>query len=74
VSYIHVMCSQHEIVQAEGCWTESFQPGSGTLRTMARAQREEVLALFPQLCEGTQAYPAARATLRAHEARVLLAA
>ncbi len=75
VSYIHLMCSQHEIVQAEGCWTESFQPGSGTLGKMARAQREEVLALFPELCEGdAQAYPAARASLRAHEARVLLSA
>ncbi|MFN4153220.1 MAG: Hint domain-containing protein [Paracoccaceae bacterium] len=74
VSYIHVMCSQHEIVKAEGAWTESFQPGSGSLRTMDRAQRDEVLALFPELCEGAQSYPAARATLRAHEARVLLAA
>ncbi|TGD62897.1 hypothetical protein EYC08_15045 [Tabrizicola sp. WMC-M-20] len=74
VSYIHVMCSQHEIIQAEGAWTESFQPGIATLRSMDRGQRDEMLALFPELAEGAQAYPAARATLRAHEARVLLAA
>ena len=74
VSYIHVMCPQHEIVQAEGAWTESFQPGSGTLGRMDRAQRDEVLALFPELCAGGPAYPAARATLKAHEARVLLTA
>lgn len=75
VSYIHLMCSQHEIVQAEGCWTESFQPGAGMLGRMARAQREEVLALFPELCDdGAAAYPAARASLRAHESRLLRSA
>lgn len=74
VSYLHVMCSQHEIMQAEGAWTESFQPGIATLRSMDPAQRDEMLALFPELAEGALAYPAARATLRAHEARVLLAA
>jgi len=74
VSYIHVMCSQHEIVQAEGAWTESFQPGTATLRTMGRAQRDEVLALFPELADSGMSYPAARATLKAHEVRVLLTA
>ncbi|MDO8882977.1 Hint domain-containing protein, partial [Pseudotabrizicola sp.] len=74
VSYVHVMCSQHEIVQAEGAWTESFQPGSSTLKSMGREQRAEVLTLFPELALSVEAYPAARATLRAHEARVLLSA
>ena len=74
VSYVHLMCAQHEIVQAEGAWTESFQPGLGTLGTMGNEQRDEVLALFPELADGMQTYPAARATLKAHEARVLLAA
>jgi hypothetical protein len=74
VSYIHLMCDRHEIVQAEGAWTESFQPGLGTVRGMESAQRVEVLALFPELADSVQSYPAARVTLRGHEARVLLAA
>jgi len=74
VSYIHVMCAQHEIIQAEGAWTESFQPGAATLKGMDSAQRDEVLFLFPELAESPLAYPAARASLRAFEARVLLAA
>lgn len=74
VSYIHVMCSQHEIVQAEGAWTESFQPGIGTLDAMDCGQRTEVLMLFPELADPAHPYRAARATLKAHEARVLLAA
>ncbi|MFN7224156.1 MAG: Hint domain-containing protein, partial [Paracoccaceae bacterium] len=74
VSYMHVMASQHEILQAEGAWTESFQPGAATLKGMDRGQRDEVLTLFPELEASLQAYPAARATLKAHEARVLFAA
>lgn len=74
ISYLHVMCEQHEIVQAEGAWTESFQPGSSTLKSMDSAQRAELVSLFPELAESALAYPAARSTLKAHEARVLLAA
>lgn len=74
ISYIHVMCERHEIICADGCWTESFQPGDGTLGAMGRAQRDEVLMLFPELAEGGNAYPSARPTLRGYEARLLHAA
>ena len=74
VSYIHVMFDQHEIIRANGCWTESYQPGALSLGSMHHDQREELLSLFPALVNGTQQYPAARLSLKAHEARVLLAA
>ena len=74
VAYIHVMCSQHEIIRANGCWTESYQPGVQTLQSMHQDQREELLTLFPALAIATPYYPAARLSLKAHEARVLLAA
>ena len=74
VSYIHVMFDQHEIIRANGCWTESYQPGALSLGSMHHDQREELLSLFPALVDGTQHYPAARLSLKAHEARVLLAA
>lgn len=75
VTYIHLMFDRHEILFADGCWTESFQPGACVLSGMESAQRDEVLELFPELAEeGDLAYPAARPSLRAHEARVLLGA
>lgn len=74
ITYIHLMFDQHEIVNADGCWTESFQPGGAVLDGMAEAQRDELLELFPELQDDPRAYPAARPTLRRHEARVLLAA
>ncbi|MCU0800319.1 MAG: Hint domain-containing protein [Rhodobacteraceae bacterium] len=72
VSYIHVMCAAHEIIMAEGAWTESFQPAAVMLNAMAQSAQEELQALFPDM--GAVAFPAARRSLKAHEARVLLAA
>lgn len=73
VTYLHLLFDRHEIVQAEGAWSESFQPGARTLRGMEDAVRAELLSLFPDLSAGAD-YAAARLSLKAHEARVLLAA
>ena len=78
VTYIHIMCAQHEIILAEGAWTESFQPGERTLSGMGEAQRAELFKLFPELArgagEGGPGYLSARPSLKAHEVRALLAA
>ena len=71
ISYVHILFDQHQIVRADGAWSESFQPGAQTLSGLEDAQRDEVLALFPHLRAG-EAYPAARLKLKAGEARVLL--
>lgn len=73
ISYIHFLFDQHEIVRADGAWSESFQPGERTMAGLGAAQRDELLALFPDLLR-PEAYPAARMSLRAREARVLMAA
>ena len=74
ISYIHIMCDQHEIIRANGSWTETYQPGAQTLRSMTNDQRDELLYLFPSLAGSAPQYQAARASLKAHEARALLAA
>jgi serralysin len=71
VTYVHLMFDRHQIVQTHGIWSESFQPGERVLGAMADLQRKELLQLFPEL-ESGQGYPAARATLKTHETRVLL--
>jgi len=72
-SYIHFMFDRHEVVLADGTWTESFQPGDQTLDSMGREQRAEIFTLFPELREkaGRQGYVAARKTLKRHEAAML---
>lgn len=69
VSYVHLLFDRHEIILADGTWTESFQPGARTLGDMDAAIRAELFALFPELQtrEGLAAYAAARITLKPHE-------
>lgn len=71
VSYIHILFDEHEIVRSDGSWSESFQPGVATISAIEEAQRAELLALFPELATpgGAATYPAARMSLKAHEAR-----
>ncbi|MCM2562381.1 Hint domain-containing protein [Lutimaribacter sp. EGI FJ00015] len=73
VTYVHMMFDNHQIICGDGAWSESFQPGDMTLAGMDGPQREELFAVFPSLRRKTvsAAYPAARITLKAHEARVL---
>jgi hypothetical protein len=71
VSYIHLLFDRHEIIRANGAWTESFQPGEMTLAGMDDGARREVLALFPELTLG-MLFPAARMTLRRKETMLLL--
>ncbi|MFL4471367.1 Hint domain-containing protein [Tateyamaria armeniaca] len=74
VSYMHLMFDQHEVVLANGAWSESFQPGDDALHGIGSDQRDEVLALFPELNtpEGLDAYGAARLSLKRHEAAVIV--
>lgn len=71
VTYVHLLFDQHQIIQAHGLWSESYQPGERTLDGMPDPQREEILALFPDLAQ-PGLYPAARMTLKSFEARVLM--
>ncbi|PJI91826.1 intein [Yoonia maricola] len=73
VTYIHIMCQNHEIVLSNGAWSESFQPADLTLKGFDAEQREELFMLFPQLetAEGVAAYGAARRTLSRREAKLL---
>ncbi|WP_373050267.1 Hint domain-containing protein [Thalassovita aquimarina] len=73
VTYVHFMFDTHQVVQGDGCWSESFQPGDLSLLGMDEAQRNEIVSLFPQLMQDSadKVYPAARQTLSARETRVL---
>ena len=73
-TYIHFMFDRHEVVLANGAWTESFQPGDYTLKGMGNAQRTEIFDLFPELktVVGLEGYQAARRTLKRHEALLLV--
>ena len=71
VTYIHLMFDRHELVMAEGAWSESFQPGERTLGGMEEEMRAEFDKLFPGI--EVDRYEGARLTLKAHEARLVSA-
>jgi Hint domain len=73
VTYLHLLFERHEIVRSAGAWTESFQPADRTLGAMDADSRAELAAIFPELDVKT-GFPVARRALKAHEAKVLLAA
>ncbi len=70
VIYVHFLCDRHEVVLANGAWTESFQPTDRSLKGVGNAQRMEILELFPELTgnAGAGAFAEARRTLSATEA------
>ena len=74
IDYVHFMFERHEVVLADGVWSESFQPGDQSLAGLDADQRDELLTLFPALAtqQGTANYHAARRILRRYEARALL--
>ena len=74
VTYLHLLFDRHELVLADGAWSESFQPGERSLGGLDCPTRDEVLKIFPELVgEGLpRAFEAARMTLKSHEAKVLM--
>jgi Hint domain len=69
VTYIHLLFDRHEVILANGLWTESFQPGDYSLAGLGDATRAEILALFPELAlvTGRSVWQAARPILRRTE-------
>lgn len=52
VTYIHIMCARHEVILANGCWCELFQPTDRGLNGFGNAQRNELGEIFPVLASG----------------------
>ena len=71
ISYFHILFDEHQLVCADGAWSESFQPGQRSLAGLESGQRQEIFALFPDLSAGMP-YPAARMMLKSKEAQMLL--
>lgn len=72
VVYIHLLFDQHELVNVEGVWSESFFPGDTTMGALAPAVKRELCELFPELfvdaaCYGITALP----VMKPFEARML---
>ncbi|MTE00730.1 hypothetical protein GIY56_10550 [Paracoccus sp. YIM 132242] len=54
VTYVHFLFDDHQIVISNGAETESLHTGAQALDSVGPAAREEILAIFPELREGTE--------------------
>ena len=66
VTYHHLLFDQHEIINAEGLWSESYLPGPMTLPEVDPTTQSEVVALFPALQHDPAAYGSAAYDPAAH--------
>lgn len=49
ITYYSLLLDRHEIIMAEGAWSESFYPGPTALKMIGPVPRREVETLFPML-------------------------
>lgn len=52
VTYLHLLFARHQVILADGAWTESFRPGPTEWRGLGHGQRLEIESLFPELATG----------------------
>lgn len=66
VDYVHFECEQHEIILANGAWTEAFHSTDRTYDLLGASQAFELFEIFPDLAPA--AAPARKFSLRAANA------
>lgn len=71
VEYFHILFDNHEIINADGAWSESFHPDALHMGSTSAATRDEVLTIFPELETSAEGYETARMTVQAADVQVL---
>jgi len=61
IDYIHILFDSHQLVLANGTWSESFHPGTVGLDAIEDNSKTELLEIFPELQHDVHCYgPSAR--------------
>lgn len=72
VSYYHVLLDQHDLIQANGLWSESLFLGSECMKMLSPRNRSKILDAFPDLGGDLAGYgPTARQQVKFKEAALL---
>lgn len=73
VTYIHLLFDRHEVIEADGCWSESLHPGALDHGMLSEAARQELHDLFPALRSAPGDFgPTVRRTLTARQASLFV--
>ena len=71
VEYWHLLFDGHQIIFAEASPVESLLPGRQSLDAVTPIERDEIVALFPELERNDHDHHLSRYTLRRFEAQAL---
>ena len=73
VEYFHILFDQHELIRAEGAWSESFLPGRYMMDAMDRDTVSEIVSIFPEREDQPDTYsPPARPLAKAGKAAIAI--
>ncbi|MCG7626333.1 Hint domain-containing protein [Epibacterium sp. MM17-32] len=74
VTYVHLLFDQHEVIEVDGLFSESYHPGEWVLSAAEDAVRQELFQIFPELATDLRAYgPTCYPAVSVREARLLRA-
>lgn len=73
VEYFHFLFEHHEIVTSNGAETESLFTGKQALKSLGRVARDEIEAIFPELCMDSYQPVGARLLPSGRQARRMVA-
>lgn len=71
VTYFHLLFDRHEIIRANGLWSESLHLGDMALEALPDAAREEIDQIFPDAPKHAQTRETASMVLHGFEAAAL---
>ncbi len=63
VEYVQILCDRHELLLADGCWSESFRPTRASLPLLSEADARGLLEVLPELAQTDPAYQGVRPDL-----------
>lgn len=73
VTYFHILLEQHNLVQANGLWSETLYLGSQAMEMLSPRSHSEIFQLFPALGGNLGGYgPTARQQVKPKEALLLM--
>ncbi|MDP0927720.1 Hint domain-containing protein [Paracoccus onubensis] len=72
IRYFHLMLDRHEIVRADGAWTESLYIGEQARLSLTESQLQEIAAIYPGLPEKEARQEPARSFVRGSPTRKLV--
>ncbi|MEL7252608.1 MAG: Hint domain-containing protein [Pseudomonadota bacterium] len=74
ITYFHLLFDAHQVIFSNGALTESLFTGPQAMKSITKAQREEIFRLFPDICApGFASDPARFIPHRGRTIRTLLA-